>query len=184
MKCDLCEKEAAVFVEGGDGGSRKRVSLCAECAAAHGLPLRFAERKTMSLLLAEITAKKGASPDGERRLCPACGKCLSEIVDGGIAGCPECYVAFHEEIAEAMRRHGLYGTYAGSLPRRLASFRSALTDRLDLQTKLEEAVRSENYEKAAVYRDYLRVLERGGVADGSAADAGEPETDGSGGGMQ
>ena len=66
-----------------------------------------------------------------------------------------------------MIEHGITGTYTGSFPKRLSGFRNALTDRNDLQAKLDEAVREENYEKAAVYRDYLRALEKGSVADAS-----------------
>ena len=55
------------------------------------------------------------------------------------------------------------------MPLRVKEFRHALTDRADLQAKLDEAVRTENYEKAAVYRDYLRALEKSSVADGSDA---------------
>ena len=55
------------------------------------------------------------------------------------------------------------------MPKRLASFRNSLTDRADLQAKLDEAVKNENYEKAAVYRDFLKALERGSVSDGFQA---------------
>ena len=53
------------------------------------------------------------------------------------------------------------------MPKRIASFRSLLTDRIDLEAKLEQSVKDEDYEKAAIYRDYLRALERKSVADGS-----------------
>ena len=53
------------------------------------------------------------------------------------------------------------------MPSRLRSFRSRLTDRMDLQAKLEDSIKSENYEKAAMYRDFLRALEKQSVADGS-----------------
>ena len=55
------------------------------------------------------------------------------------------------------------------MPRRLTTFRSHLTDRIDLKAKLEQSIQNEDYEKAAIYRDYLRALERRAVADGSDA---------------
>ena len=69
-------------------------------------------------------------------------------------------------------RDKITGTYTGSMPRRIATFRSRLTDRIDLEAKLEQSIQNEDYEKAAIYRDYLRALERGAVADGSDAGTG------------
>ena len=102
-----------------------------------------------------------------KKLCPVCGSNLAFIKKAGVAGCPECYEVFKDEIKTSMREHGITVTYTGSFPKRLSGFRNALTDRNDLQAKLDEAVREENYEKAAVYRDYLRALEKGSVADAS-----------------
>ena len=58
-----------------------------------------------------------------------------------------------------MKSHGIEGTYHGELPKKLAHFRSILTDRMMYQEKLAEAVAVEDYEKAAVYRDRLKALE-------------------------
>ena len=66
-----------------------------------------------------------------------------------------------------LRNFGVQQNYTGMLPRRLASFRNTLTDRMDIQLKLEESVRNEDYEKAAVYRDFLHALEKSSVSDAS-----------------
>ena len=50
------------------------------------------------------------------------------------------------------------------MPQRLSTFRSVLTDRIMLQNKLNAAVEDENYEKAAMYRDYLKALEKKAVS--------------------
>ena len=52
------------------------------------------------------------------------------------------------------------------MPDRLANMRSVLNDRVVLQDKLSKAVENEEYEKAAMYRDYLKALENSSVADG------------------
>ena len=39
-----------------------------------------------------------------------------------------------------------------------------MTDRAVIREKLEEAVKSEDYEKAAFYRDYLHAIEKKAVA--------------------
>ena len=115
----------------------------------------------------EFYAKKRASDPENKILCSACGRSLAIIRKTGIAGCPECYSTFSQEIHEMLRNFGVQQNYTGMLPRRLASFRNTLTDRMDIQLKLEESVRNEDYEKAAVYRDFLHALEKGSVADAS-----------------
>ena len=52
------------------------------------------------------------------------------------------------------------------MPKRIANFRSPLTDRIEVQKKLEQAIENEDYEKAAFYRDYLHAIENKAVSDG------------------
>lgn len=167
MICDLCKKrEAVIFIEQSSKTFRRKICLCRECAAARGVvsaPV-IPDNTVMASLFEEVDRLNRILDTDALRLCPVCGKSLADIKKTGHAGCPECYSVFSGEIRESMRRHGIAGTYSGSMPRRLAGFRNALTDRADLQAKLEESVRREDYEKAAVYRDYLRALERGSVA--------------------
>ena len=42
----------------------------------------------------------------------------------------------------------------------MKGYKSTLTSRVEMQFKLEEAVQREEYEKAAFYRDYLKVLNK------------------------
>ena len=83
------------------------------------------------------------------------------------AGCPECYAVFKNEISDLLKKQGVTAGYTGSMPRRLAKFKSVLTDRIQIQAKLEESLKKEDYEKAAVYRDYLKALEKQPVAGGN-----------------
>ena len=65
-----------------------------------------------------------------------------------------------------MKKNNAYGEYTGSMPKRIANFRSPLTDRIEVQKKLEQAIENEDYEKAAFYRDYLHAIENKAVSDG------------------
>ena len=172
MICDLCRtREAVIFLEQMDKNIKRKINLCAECAAARGIaaPVPAPNQQNVAALFQEIVERNMALDSDSKRVCPSCGKSILDIKQQGIAGCPECYEVFKAEIRESMNAHGITGTYTGSMPLRVKGFRNALTDRADLQAKLDEAVRTENYEKAAVYRDYLRALEKGSVADGSDA---------------
>ena len=53
------------------------------------------------------------------------------------------------------------------MPARLSTIHSVLNDRVILQNKLNDALSREDYEKAAMYRDYLKALEKQSVSDGS-----------------
>jgi Uncharacterized protein with conserved CXXC pairs len=170
MQCDLCHnEEAVIFIEQVGPHETRKVNLCLKCASERGIasPNTPPQKINIDAIFKEIEEKILASDPDAKRVCPVCGKSLALIKNSLCAGCPECYEVFKNEIKSAMNAHGMTGLYSGSFPKRLAGFRNALTDRNDLQAKLDRAVREENYEKAAVYRDYLRALEKGSVADAS-----------------
>ena len=56
------------------------------------------------------------------------------------------------------QKYGISSAYQGSFPKKLKGYRSTLTSRVEMQFKLEAALEAEEYEKAAFYRDYLKVL--------------------------
>lgn len=170
MLCDFCHKnEANIFLEQVGKNSKTKICLCTACADARGIDPSMSpeNNKNIVALFEEFYAKKQASDPENKILCSVCGRSLAIIRKTGIAGCPECYSTFSQEIHEMLRNFGVQQNYTGMLPRRLASFRNTLTDRMDIQLKLEESVRNEDYEKAAVYRDFLHALEKSSVSDAS-----------------
>lgn len=95
------------------------------------------------------------------KVCSVCGCTFDKIAKTQNIGCAECYYTFEEEFKETLKEHGISTEYKGSLPKRLKGYRSTLVDRMTMQIKLEEAIAAEEYEKAALYRDYLKVLNNG-----------------------
>lgn len=164
MICDFCHKrEATFFVEQTSTTGKRKLHFCAECVKQRGFSTDPKEiSKALNSLFSEFF-EKHASKDV---MCPVCGQHLSKIMLTGLTGCPECYEIFKDKIIEYMKKNGSYGTYTGQMPKRIATFRSALTDRIEVQRKLELAVQNEDYEKAAFYRDYLHAIENKAVADG------------------
>ena len=92
-------------------------------------------------------------------VCPVCGSTFKEIVKNQLIGCPECYYAFQEEIRRNYKSFGITQSYKGSLPKHVKGFDSTLVTRIEVQLKLDEAIEKEEYEKAAFYRDYLKVID-------------------------
>ena len=102
-----------------------------------------------------------------------CGTKLGDIRKTGKTGCPECYAIFKNEIRKSLENNGVKGVFKGTMPARLSTVHSVLNDRVILQNKLNDAIEREDYEKAAMYRDYLKALENHAVSDGS--DCGKEE---------
>lgn len=169
MICDLCnEREAILYIEQANEGGKRKLNLCYECAKENGVsPDSKTIGRSLALLFdAFLGRPKRVSPD-DTQLCPVCGTSLTTIKVLRQAGCPECYAIFKNEIAEVLKKVGVTMPYNGTMPKRLKNFRSVLTDRIVLQAKLEESLKREDYEKAAIYRDYLRALEKSPVAGGN-----------------
>lgn len=96
----------------------------------------------------------------EKKICSICGSKYEDISETQLIGCSECYYAFEKEFKNALRKYGITEPYSGSFPKKLKGYKSTLTSRVEMQFKLEEAVQREEYEKAAFYRDYLKVLNK------------------------
>lgn len=169
MLCDFCkEREAVIFLEQMSGsGQKRKINMCAECAIDRGISSdpRSIEA-SIGDLFKELANLSRKAQRESRRMCPVCGLSVGEIRKKGIVGCPECYAIFKEDIRKYIMGKGIKGVYTGSMPERLSNMRSVLNDRIVLQDKLSQAIEKEEYEKAAMYRDYLRALENVSVADG------------------
>lgn len=163
MECDFChEREAVIFVEQiSKNGNKRKINMCMECAVAHGISPDPKNIETnIDDLFKELSESVNKIRIENNKLCPVCGTKLSEIKKSSHTGCPECYEIFKTQIKECLEKRGIEGKYSGSMPARLASFHSVLNYRIMLQNKLKDAVQKEDYEKAALYRDYLHALEK------------------------
>ncbi len=169
MLCDFCqEREAEIFMEQMSGeGSRKKINLCMSCAIERGFTpdAKNIQASLGNLFkeLAEITKKVH---EKDNRICPVCATSLGSIKKTGKTGCPECYSIFKNDVRQYLEKNGVKTIYKGTMPARLSTVHSVLTDRIMLQNKLNDALKEENYEKAAMYRDYLKALEKQSVSDG------------------
>ena len=93
--------------------------------------------------------------------CKSCGTDLNTIKNSGMAGCPDCYRTFEEELTPTLSKTHLGMTHQGKVPT-LDDTRARV--RADLQTKralLKSSLGAERYEEAAVLRDEIKALESG-----------------------
>lgn len=100
------------------------------------------------------------------KVCSVCGMAFSQVQKEKMFGCPECFYTFEEEVKKAYQNMNINEIYSGSLPKRLKGYKSNLVGRVETQLKLQEAIKNEEYEKAALYRDYLNVLNSQKIENG------------------
>ena len=105
----------------------------------------------------------GFAPSVAAKKCSVCGASFSDIAESGRVGCSECYKAFYEELLPYLKRvHG--GTkHAGRVPNKaplMVKPKEITVD--DLRLKLNELVREEKFEEAAVIRDKIKEMEEKG----------------------
>ena len=152
MICDICQsRNATVRVKKMSAGMLADHFLCAECA------MRFGYAHKINRFYSVVP--DFPSSDRLTVTCKCCGCSLNDITEMGIVGCAECYQTFRDQLADTL--HKIHGEvkYAGRVPAS-ASPRLQREKRItQARAELAEAIEQENFEKAAVLRDYIRELE-------------------------
>jgi len=164
MVCDNCGGPGAVVhLTQVVNNETKTSHLCERCAAEKGLQTKI---PSTNLLLADFLGKMGSdeplSPGAlqEELTCPFCGLSTADFKEVGRLGCPQCYPTFETSLRGLLRRiHG--GTqHVGKVYLPPDSSVSDGEKRLEaLRRKLERAIGTEDFERAAELRDQIRTLE-------------------------
>lgn len=150
LKCDLCSKPATVHLTQIVNNKIHKVDLCEACAQAKGVtdPSGFS--------LADLLLKASLNPEprGDLR-CEVCGFTQQDFKKTGRFGCPACYEAFAETLEPVLDSMHKGVSHTGKVPQK-AIERKSLYERLtQLETELDQAIKSERYEDAARYRDEI-----------------------------
>jgi protein arginine kinase activator len=165
MKCDICSKEATVFLTQIINGQMTTVNLCDGCAKEKGVT------ETTGFGLAEAFLNSpGGGADGASlapaatlpttaEACPACGFTYAQLRKIGRMGCPECYGAFRQGLdglLSAMHkgtRHVGKTLLAGAAKPNVIWDRTQAEKMLErLKGQIQRAVASERYEDAAKFK--------------------------------
>lgn len=165
MLCDECGKnEAEVHLTQIVDNEMTTVHLCPACAADKGLDAGVAAK---NLPLTDFLAQIGqAAVSGEESEYPGpCSYCHTTVEDfrrTGRLGCPHCYSVYEAQLRAILRRIHGSTQHLGKVyvpPAAEATDRSARL--AGLRRKLNRAVESEDFERAAVIRDQIREIEAG-----------------------
>jgi protein arginine kinase activator len=129
-------------------------NLCMECARKKGISIQMSEGpvEEPAAKVPEVT-------------CTRCRLSLSEFREKGWLGCPDCYRAFEREIEELL--HQMHGAapYKGKRYSRSVGTKIDTKDLVRLRHELNNAIRNEQFERAAAIRDRINLMgasEQGG----------------------
>ncbi len=160
MKCEICgSRKAVIHIQQVIGKERVDLHLCDSCALERGISSNEEriELSISSLLhgLVDLRKMKGA----KEKTCPRCASTWEQISKRQQMGCPECYPTFAKETQAFFQQLVEKPQHRGKLPKRLRTYKTYLVDVVKLKEGLNEALRREDYEKAARIRDRIKELE-------------------------
>ena len=179
MLCERCKiREANIQYTEVIGGVKKEHHFCSQCAKELDFgPYsaifdgEFPLGKLLSGLLGISEEQKESSTS--QIVCPTCGTSYDEFVKDSRFGCPDCYSVFDllmsdniKQLQGSEKRQVRMAELTGEVPDILAGkAEPVVNDPAEqirvLEAKLKEAVRREEYEAAAQYRDQIRALKEG-----------------------
>ncbi|MBQ9945581.1 MAG: UvrB/UvrC motif-containing protein [Clostridia bacterium] len=160
MLCQNCKRnDAGVHLKRIINGEAAEIHLCGTCAVALGIgdtagsfsPFGGVQGGNLSHADTRRMSNKGIR-------CETCGFSFEDIARTGMPGCPDCYRVFAGKLRPTLvKLHGR-AVFNGKGPS-FADGQEASPDSLsELRERLEQAVREENFELAAVLRDEIRSL--------------------------
>ena len=160
LKCDRCDTQATVHLIEIKGGQKVEKHLCERHAVEEGVAVKMNPAPLNELLEKFVLKHAGGVAEPAELTCPHCGLTYEEFRRTGLLGCPECYQTFETALAPLLERaHEGASRHIGKVPSR-AGVDELRQQRLrQLRRELEEAVASEQYERAARLRDQLSQAE-------------------------
>lgn len=171
MLCDECKKrEATVHMTSVINNEKKEQHLCSVCANKLQQEGKFSPFASFGSdmwdhdfftndFFTNMLYPKGFLSEQEQRRCPQCGISYKEFNRTGKFGCDKCYDTFSAELEPLLQR--LQGTteYDGRVPNRGDSLLKIKHEIKGLKQQLTDAIKAEQFEEAAKYRDKIKQLE-------------------------
>lgn len=170
MMCQNCGKNAATtHIKTIVNGTLTEYDLCAECAKEKGYANFF---KDMPFDLGSLMGGFIGTPQGRStaQRCSKCGASFAEISESGKIGCAECYKIFRDRLMPTVNRiHGtakhkgkIPGTAALRIVEPAGKMAVAVSPIEAKRAELKKAIEAQDFERAAVLRDEIRAMEKGG----------------------
>jgi protein arginine kinase activator len=165
MQCQICNKnDATIHLTEISGGMRTEMHLCENCAAEQNIMVKShipINELLSGLLSVQPTDEEIAGPTQEQLVCPNCGFTLAQFRKEGVLGCPYDYEIFETALEPLIEKaHNGKTAHCGKIPSSTPVDAKKRMEILSLKKQLDDAVRSEDYELAAVLRDKINQTEK------------------------
>ena len=166
QSCDECgSADAVVHLTQIVDDEARVFHLCKSCAATKGVGgTAPPENFPLTDFLAQMADPEAGADVGDMdESCSFCGLTFAGFREGGRLGCPHCYATFDPYLKGLLRRiHGGV-QHVGKVYLPPDPTSSEREKRLEgLRRKLQRAIKSEDFERAAHLRDQIRTLEPAG----------------------
>ncbi len=174
MKCQKCNKnEANTHVKRVINGEFEEYHLCSECAEKMGYSNAFSSFGSSfadsfnSLFGSFFENALPARTQATR--CETCGTSYNDIASSGMVGCADCYEVFADRLLPTIRRVHGNTTHCGKNSPAFRKNRLEKTENTEvkeevneldkLKAQLDEAIKNQEFEKAALLRDEIKEKE-------------------------
>lgn len=160
MLCDSCKKnKAVVHYTEVINDKIKKLNLCEECALGKGIGVQ--PPFSIGELLGGMTPSIFEPSVAEKQLaCSGCGMTLAGFKEIGRLGCPQCYDTFNKSLVPLIGNIHKSTKHIGKIPATAKEAMGAVAKIRELELKLQDAVKREEFELAAKLRDEIRKLEK------------------------
>lgn len=167
MKCQRCgNNEANVSYTQIINGEKTKLYLCDKCAndLNIGMNFNFDFNDVFGAFFEEPSFVKTLEKP-KSLACDACGTTYEDFARTGMFGCENCYRVFSNRLDNVLKR--LHGNNRHVGKKLIVSPNKAVvttkakkkTKIEELKEELQEYIKNEEYEKAAVVRDEIKKLE-------------------------
>ena len=154
MKCDVCSKEATVFLTQIINGQMTTVNLCDSCSREKGVT------DTTGFGLAEAFLTPGGPRPSDELVCSACGFTQAQLKKIGRMGCPECYTTFRDGLDSLLSAMHKGTKHVGKIPTGKAVSQAEMKRVIaHSREELQKAVKEERYEEAARLKAEIQNLQ-------------------------
>ena len=157
MLCEECGKNSAnIHIKQVINGVTSEKNLCINCAKKYGYTNTF----NFGDFFAGMVTNKP-----EYMICENCHTTFDSFEKTGILGCSQCYTYLRDGIKPLLKRiHGKV-QHTASNGESFIKMNKREMEIQKLQKELNNAVKLENYERAAEIRDQIKEMQRGDNSD-------------------
>src|SRR5690625_3788433 len=170
MKCSECNKRpATLYFSKIINGQKTEIKVCEICATKKGYINHSEETYSLHDLLTGLfnfgssqveLQNEQIFKEIDELQCPKCNITFNDFQRIGKFGCASCYGAFKVKLDSVFRRvHSGNTKHEGKIPKRQGRHLHTKKEIAQYREQLQQLIKQEKFEQAAVVRDAIKRLE-------------------------